>query len=93
MKFINDIFFDKIDGVIEKIVFFQALEKINPEINLTNNMYTCPVQKQKKTQNLEENYSPFLYKIIETILLAILAHILPLKPLIFCIWFQKNCAK
>ena len=29
----------------------------------------------------------------ETILLAILAHILALKPIIFCNWFQKNCAK
>ena len=29
----------------------------------------------------------------ETALLAIFAHILALKPLIFYNWFQKNCAK
>ena len=29
----------------------------------------------------------------ETALLAIFSQILPLKPLILCNWFQKNCAK
>ena len=57
VKFFNDTFLDKIDRVIETILFFQRWKK-NPEINWKNDMWTFSVKKQKKDAKLRGKIQP-----------------------------------